>query len=322
MASFVNAMCAALLMTALAIVPAVRAEPLRTRDLIDLWPGGVGPGSEQSPAKRTITERSKAAYFPDRSLIGVTRPNLTAFVPDHPNGTSVIVAPGGGYLAIALDRGSYEMARWLNPYGVTVFLLEYRLPGEGHANRQDIPLEDAQRAVRVVRRHAKEWGLDPNKVGFLGGSAGGNLAASVGTLFDKVAYQPTDDADRLSARPDFQILLYPVISMENGLTHVPTRTNLLGPSPSPEMIEACSLERHVTKSVPPTFIVVAEDDPVVLPENSIRYYTALKDAGVPAELHVFKEGGHGFGIRDARQLPVSNWPHLAVSWLRAGGFIQ
>jgi acetyl esterase/lipase len=301
---------------------AVRAAPLKTRDVVDLWPGGVGPGSEKSPAQLAITERSKVAFWPDRIVTGITRPNLTAIVPDKPNGTAVIVAPGGAYSRIVLDKEAAEMARWLNPYGVTVLLMQYRLPAEGHVNGRDVPLQDAQRAIRVVRQNAKEWGLDPNKIGFLGGSAAGHMAASLGAAFDKKVYEPVDAADSLSARPDFLLLLYPVISMEEKITHLESRTNLLGKDPSPDLIKQYSPDQHVTKQSPATFIVLAEDDPAVPPENGIRYHNALKEQGVPSELHTFKEGGHGFGIRDARQLPVSDWPNLAAIWMRSRGFIK
>ena len=298
------------------------AAPLKTRDVIELWPAGVGPGSEKSPAQLTVTERSKVAYWPDRIITGITRPNLTAIVPDKPNGTAVIVAPGGAYSRIVLDKEAAEMARWLNPYGVTVLLMQYRLPGEGHVNGADVPLEDAQRAVRLVRQNAKEWGLDPNKIGFLGGSAAGHMAASLGAEFDKKVYAPLDDADKLSARPDFLLLLYPVISMAEKTTHLESRTNLLGKDPTPEQIKAYSPDLHVTKASPPTFIVFAQDDPVVPPENSLRYCNALKQQGVPCSLHSYREGGHGFGIRDARQLPVSEWPKLAAAWMKSRGLIK
>lgn len=298
------------------------AEPLKTRDVIELWPGSVGPGSEQSTVQLTVTERSKVAYWPDRVVTGITRPNLTAFVPDKPNGTVVIAAPGGAYSRIVLDKEAAEMARWLNPYGVTVLLMQYRLPAEGHANGRDVPLQDAQRAVRLVRQNAKAWGLDPNKIGFLGASAAGHMAASLGAKFDSKVYEPVDAADTLSARPDFLLLLYPVVSMETGLTHLESRTNLLGKDPSPALIKAYSADQQVTKNSPPTFVVLAENDSAVPPANGIAYHNALKALGVPTELHVFKEGEHGFGIRDARQLPVSNWPNLAATWLKSFGFIQ
>lgn len=295
--------------------------PLKTQDVIDLWPNSVGPGSEKSPAELKITERSKVAYWPDRIVTGITKPNLTAFVPDHPNGTVVIAAPGGAYARIALDKEAAEMAHWLNPYGVTVLLMQYRLPAEGHANGKDVPLQDAQRAVRVVRQNARQWGLDANKIGFLGASAAGHMAASLGTQFEKKVYEPVDSADSLSARPDFEILLYPVISMDDKLTHLESRTNLIGECPSESLIQAYSANLHVKPDTPPTFIVLAEDDPAVPPANGIVYHDALKKAGVPSELHLFDEGGHGFGIRDARQLPVSGWPNLAAKWLRGLGYV-
>jgi acetyl esterase/lipase len=310
------------LMTCLMAAGAASAAPLKTRDVVELWPGGVAPGSERSPAQLTVTERSKVAYWPDRIVTGITRPNLTAFVPDKPNGTAVIVAPGGAYARIVLDKEAAEMARWLNPYGVTVLLMQYRLPAEGHANGKDAPLQDAQRAIRVVRHHAREWGLQPDKIGFLGASAAGHMAASLGTQYAKKLYDPMDAADDLSARPDFLLLLYPVVSMEDNVTHLESRTNLLGKDPAPELITEYSADRQVTRESPKTFIVVAKDDPVVPPENSIRYHEALGRLGVASELHAFAEGGHGFGIRDARQLPVSAWPGLAASWMKANGFLQ
>jgi acetyl esterase/lipase len=281
----------------------------------------VAPGSENSTATPTVLERSKVLYWPDRALTGIITPSLTAFVPDKPNGMVIIAAPGGAYSRIAIDKESSEMARWLNPYGITLLLMQYRLPAEGHKNGADVPLEDAQRAVRIVRAHAKEWGLDANRIGFLGASAGGHMAASLGAEFGKKVYEPMDEADKLSARPDFLLLLYPVVSMEDRITHMESRTNLIGKTPTPEQIKAYSPNLHVTKANPPTFITLADDDPAVSPENGLSYYLALHQAGVQAELHIFKDGNHGFGIRDARQMPVSNWPHLAVEWMRATGFL-
>jgi acetyl esterase/lipase len=309
-------------MTCLMAANAAYAAPLKTRDVIELWPGGVAPGSEKSPAQLTVTERSKIAYWPDRIVTGITRPNLTAIVPDKPNGTAVIVAPGGAYSRIVLDKEAAEMARWLNPYGVTVLLMQYRLPAEGHVNGKDAPLQDAQRAIRVVRQNAREWGLQPDKIGFLGGSAAGHMGASLGAQFAKKVYAPVDAADSLSARPDFLLLLYPVVSMEDKFTHMESRTNLLGKDPSPDLIKEYSPDQQVTKDSPKTFIVNARDDAVVPPVNGAMYCDALKKAGVACELNTFDEGGHGFGIRDARQLPVSTWPQLAASWMKAGGFIQ
>ncbi len=314
----------ALIISGLLLASSACAAPLATRQVINLWPGtGIGPGSEQSPAQLTITERSKVAYWPDRIITGITRPNLTAFVPDHPNGTAVIVAPGGAYSRIVLDKEAAEMARWLNPHDVTVFLMQYRLPAEGHKDGKDVPIEDAQRAVRVVRAHAKEWGLNPNKIGFLGASAAGHMAAMLGDEFNKSLYKPVDAADKLSARPDFMILLYPVITMQANLTNTSSRNNLLGKQPPAALVNAYSAEKHVTKDNPPTFITLAQNDPAVPANaNGIAYAKALQKAGVAVDLHVFKLGGHGFGIRDTRQLPVSHWPQLATIWLQIQGYIK
>jgi len=294
---------------------------LNTRDVIEIWPNGIAPGSEHSSAVLKITERSQVAFWPDRIITGITRPNLTAFVPDHPNGTAIIVAPGGAYGRIVLDKEAAEMARWLNPLGVTVFLMQYRLPAEGHENGKDAPLSDAQRAVRFVRKHASEWKLDPRKIGVLGSSAAGHMMGMLGAKPDQSSYAAIDDVDKLSARPDFMILMYPVISMDTDIVNMESRNNLLGKDPTPELITAYSADRQVQPGSAPTFIVVTEGDRAVPPENGTRYCNALKKVGVSCELHSFKEGGHGFGIRDARQLPVSDWPNLATKWLKTNGFI-
>lgn len=297
------------------------ANSLNSRDVFEIWPNGVAPGSEHSPAELKITERSQVAFWPDRILTGITRSNLTAFVPDHPNGTAVVVAPGGAYGRIVLDKEAAEMARWLNPLGITVFLMQYRLPAEGHDNGKDAPLADAQRAIRFIRQHAKEWNLNPNKIGMLGSSAAGHMTAMLGAQFNKIIYPPIDDMDRLSARPDFVILMYPVISMDTSIVNMESRNNLLGKDPSPELINDYSADKQVNKHSPPTFIVVTEDDHAVPAENGQRYCNALKAVSVECELHSFKEGGHGFGIRDARQLPVSNWPNLAAQWMKRSGML-
>lgn len=298
----------------------VTAAPLKTRDVIELWPG-VAPGSETSSATLTVTERSKVPYWPDRALTGVTRPSLTAFVPDKPNGTVVIVAPGGAYTRIAIDKESSEMARWLNPQGVTVLLLQYRLPGEGHQNSMDVPLQDAQRAMRVIRANAGEWKLDTARVGAIGMSAGGSLAATLGTQYAKASYAPRDAVDRLSARPDFLGLLYPVVSMTDALTHAQSRELLLGSAtPSAALIAEFSAEQHVSKDTPPTFLACANDDGSVPPENSVAFYRALRAAGVPAELHVFRVSGHGFGIRGAKEA-AAEWPNLFMAWMGANAML-
>ena len=297
------------------------APALANGKVIELWPDGIAPGSAASTRVFTLTERSTAAFRPDRVATGITRPSLTAFVPDQPNGTVVIAAPGGAYSRIVVDKEAAEIARWLNPLGVTVLILLYRLPGEGHTNASDAPLADAQRAVRVVRQHAVEWGLRPDQVGFLGASAGGHVGAMLGGQFDKPAYRPVDSFDRVSARPDFMVLLYPVISMEDDLCNAESRANLLGKNPSAEEIKAYSADARVTANSPETFIVLADDDSTVSPKNGVSYLNALVKHGVRAMLCSYPEGGHGFGTGEGRQLALSEWPTLAAEWLSCGGHL-
>ena len=298
--------------------------PLCTHDRIELWPDGVAPGSEDSPARYTISERSSDVFWPHRVVSGITRPSLTAYLAGQPNGCAVIVAPGGGYECIALDVEAAEMAVWLNPLGVSVFVMHYRLPAEGHAAGNagaDAPLADAQRALRVVRGNASQWGIDPQRVGFLGCSAGGHVGALLATQHARLTYAPVDAADRLSARPDFLILLYPVISMSDALAYAGSRRNLLGTAPTQAAIDAYSAELHVDADTSPAFIVVAEDDPAVPPQNAVVFHEALRRCGVAGELHAYAAGGHGFGIREARLPPLSDWPRRAADWLAVRGFL-
>ena len=297
------------------------AAPLADRQVIDLWTS-TPPGTEASPAKPTVTERSKSMFQPDRALTGIVAPSLTALVPPKPNGTSIIVAPGGAYARIVLDKEGKEIADWLRPLGITVFLMTYRLPAEGHLDGQDVPLQDGQRAVRLVRSHAAEWGLDPDRIGFMGFSAAGHLGASLLAGYERDSYKPRDETDKVSARPSFTVLGYPVVSMETGVTHEESRTNLIGKSPSGALIERYSADKQIAKGAPETFIFAADDDPAVPPENSIRLYLGLKRAGVPAEMHLYKEGGHGFGIERAAGLPAAGWINLCEAWMRRIGVLK
>jgi acetyl esterase/lipase len=308
----------ALVRYAHAVPPVPAIDPAVTE--VPLWPG-VAPGSQGLALEESITERSPDPRLPDRFVAGVLRPRLLVFRAAKPNGTGVIVTPGGGYVREVLDKEGFETARWLAARGVSAFVLLYRLPGEGHAQRADVPLQDAQRAVRLVRSRAREFGLDAHRIGFLGFSAGGHVAASVATRFDAKVYGALDALDAGSARPDFSILLYPVISMDANIAHGGSRQALLGEAPSAATVATCSLDNAVTAATPPTLLILADDDTAVLPENSVRYYSALRRHGVPVELHVYARGGHGFGIRLAQGLPVGNWPEVAWTWLAASGFV-
>ena len=305
------------LQPARAAPPAAAIEPAASE--IALWPGAA-PGSETLALNETITERSTDPAVHDRFVAGVLRPRLLVFRAQTPNGTAVIITPGGGYVRTVLDKEGFETARWLAARGVSAFVLVYRLPGEGHERRADVPLQDAQRAVRLVRARAHELGIDVHRIGFLGFSAGGHVAASVATRFDARVYAPVDALDAASARPDFSILLYPVVSMDASIAHAGSRRALLGDAPSPTALATHSLENAVTAATPPTLLILTDDDTVVLPENGLRYHASLRRNHVPAELHIFARGKHGFGIRGAQGLPVGDWPELVGAWLAASGF--
>ncbi|PCF94311.1 alpha/beta hydrolase [Vreelandella nigrificans] len=289
------------------------ANTLQHEAVLPLW----DKRPEGTPVDLTpmVDERSKNLFRPDRALTGIVEPSLTAWVPERPNGASIIIAPGGSYRRVVLDKEGIEIAKALAPLGVTSFLLTYRLPGEGHANRADAPLADAQRAMRLVRRHANEWGLDPERIGFLGFSAAGHIGASLATGYNRELYEADGTEQAVSARPDFVALVYPVVTMQDNSVHEGSRTALLGDSPTPQQKSNHSPEEHVTAGTPEVFLVLADDDPSVPPANAIAFYNALHAAGVKTELHIFRDGGHGFGISGASGKPVSGWPLLLADWM-------
>lgn len=243
------------------------------------------------------------------------KPTLTIYLPpkEKANGTSVVVCPGGGYGGLALDHEGHQIAKWLNFNGVTAFILKYRCKGVGYSH--PYPLLDAQRAIRTVRSKAKDFNVDPSKIGIIGFSAGGHLASATGTHFDSGKADAKDDIDKVSCRPDFMLLIYPVITMTEEFGHSGSKENLLGKNPDKKLAEFMSSELQVTAQTPPTFLVHTEEDTGVPAENSICFYLALKKAKVPAELHVFQKGPHGFGL--ARDLPTASaWPDMCLKWLR------
>jgi acetyl esterase/lipase len=229
--------------------------------------------------------------------------------------TGVVVFPGGGYTHLAMDHEGQQVAAWLNSYGITAFVLRYRLGPKYH---HPVEMQDGQRAVRWARAHATEFGIDPHRIGVWGFSAGGHLASTVGTHFDEGNTASSDPVERESSRPDFLILAYPVITFEEPYVHRGSRNALLGPNPSPDLIQLLSNERHVTPQTPPTFLFHTSDDPVVPVQNSIDFYLALRAAGVPAEMHLYQHGPHGVGL--ARNDPeLASWPDLLAAWLKARG---
>lgn len=281
-----------------------------------LWPDRTAPGSDRVAARQVIVERGSDRAAPDRIITGVTQPYLVVYRPKQASGTALLVAPGGGYERVVLDKeGSALAPAFADDAGLTLFVLRYRLPGDGHAAAREAPLADAQRALRLIRTRAGEWGVDPRRIGVLGFSAGGHVAASLGTRFADAVYAPIDATDRESARPDFMLLVYPVIDM-GARAHRGSRARLLGATPTPELMAHYSLQNRVTADTPPTFLLHAADDTSVPVDNSLLFFDALRRAGVPAELHVYPHGGHGFGVRDAHG-PLAAWPRLAEVWMSA-----
>jgi len=265
-----------------------------------LWPKGApdekgGVGEEQS-----VTSQETP---PVTRIANVTKPTLTVFQPprDKRNGTAVIVCPGGGYGKLAWNKEGTEVCEWLNSIGVTTFALKYRVPKRAGDDTHRLPLQDAQRALSLVRHRAAEWGIDPQRIGIMGFSAGGHLSAAASTNHDKRAYDPADDADRVSCRPDFALLIYPAYLVAKG-----------GQQVAPDL--------PVTSKTPPTFLAQTEDDNVRV-ECSLFYYLALKNAKVPAEMHLYPNGGHGYGLRPSDKL-ISTWPKRAADWLRSLGLLE
>ncbi|MGH9663300.1 MAG: alpha/beta hydrolase [Bryobacteraceae bacterium] len=243
---------------------------------------------------------------------------MTIFLPPaHANGTAVVVCPGGGYAHLAMEKEGIQIAEWLNARGIAAFVLKYRLGPRYHYPAM---LDDAQRAIRTVRANTKEFGVEANRIGIWGFSAGGHLASTTGTHFDAGNPNASDPIDRAGSRPDFMILSYPVITMKDPYVHKGSRRNLLGDNPDPKLEELLSNEDQVTAQTPPTFLFLTNEDKTVPPENSVYFYLALRKAGVPAELHIYEHGPHGVGL--APQDPVlSSWTKRLEDWMRGHGWL-
>ena len=274
------------------IAPLVRAAP---ETPIVLWPGGA-PGALGSEP--------------------VDVPTLTPYLPpkDKATGAAIIVCPGGGYTHLA-DHEGQPVAEWLNSLGVTAFVLKYRFGPRYH---HPAPMQDAARAIRIVRARAVEWRLDPQRIGILGFSAGGHLASTVGTHFDSGNPNAVDAIERVSSRPNLMILIYPVITMRDK-THAGSKKSLLGDEPAPELVTLLSNDEQVTKETPPTFLVHTTTDTAVPVENSLLFASALRKAGVPFEFHLYERGPHGFGLGGKDPI-LATWPERCADWLRLHGF--
>ena len=235
------------------------------------------------------------------------------------SGTAIVICPGGGYGGLAMDHEGHQIARWLNSLGVSAFILDYRHRGKGYGH--PAPLQDAQRAIRVVRAGAKDFHIEPNQIGLLGFSAGGHLTSSAGTHFEPGQTDSPDPALQVSSRPDFLVLCYPVISFVSECAHKGSRRNLLGENPDEDLVKNMSSELQVTKETPPSFLFHTSEDAGVPPENSLLFYLALQKAGVPAELHVYEKGRHGLGL--ALETPgTADWSPRLETWLRTRGLLK
>lgn len=248
-------------------------------------------------------------------------PAITIYSPKEETrtGTAIIICPGGGYGNLAMGHEGKDIAEWLNGLGITGIVFEYRMSRGGY--KHPIPLQDAQRAIREIRSRAKSLGIHSDKIGILGFSAGGHLASSTGTHFDGGNADAADPIERFSSRPDFMILCYPVIAFGESFSHSGSQRNLLGKDASPELLQSMSSEKQVSAETPPTFLFHTDEDTSVPPENSVVFYQALRKAGVPAELHIYKEGGHGLGM--AKLIPgTSDWPKTCEAWLRSQSWLE
>lgn len=252
------------------------------------------------------------------------KPELTVYKPAKPNGTAVVVCPGGGYGGLAMDHEGKQVAEWLNAQGVTAFVLKYRTANKDRPGPLlEAPLLDAQRAIRMVRAKAKDYDLDPKRIGIWGFSAGGHLASTATTHFDLGKKErDADNIEMTSCRPDFAILAYPVITMEDGVTHGGSKRNLLGDKPDAKLVELYSNEKQVSKDTPPVFIFHTSADTSVVPENAVRFYLACKAAKVPVEMHIYEKGRHGVGLgTDPRwtggEKSVATWPDRLADWMKA-----
>jgi acetyl esterase/lipase len=284
--------------------------------VIDLWKGEVPGAIHDDNYKQTVDSADNWI-----KMKFVTKPIMDMYQAplEKATGTAVIVCPGGGYSALAIAHEGKEIALWLNSLGITAFVLKYRLPHDDIMVDKSVgPIQDAQKAMRMIRQHAKEWNIHPRKIGVIGFSAGGHLASTLSTHFKENVY---DMADTTSARPDFSVLIYPVITMDAASAHMGSRENLLGKDPSSDRVNRFSNELHVNRETPPAFLVHSIDDEAVPVQNSINYAMALRKHEVPCELHVYQSGGHGYGLGRSRNTE-SSWPEACRKWLEARGFLS
>ena len=287
-----------------------------SQTIIPLYKDSI-PNSKPSPNEESSTYEGE-----NKILIvhNVSRPSLTVFLQpkEKASGAAVIICPGGGYSILAASHEGYDVAKKLNEMGVAAFVLKYRIPDDKTMLNKEIgPLQDAQRAIQIVREEAVEWNINPSRIGILGFSAGGHLASTAGTHFNKAVIE---NKNNTSLRPDFMVLVYPVISFTDSIGHIGSRDNLLGKNPSEEKIRAYSGELQVVANTPPAFLVHAGNDDVVKVQNSIRFYEAEQKNNIPAELHIYPKGGHGFGMNNPTTKDL--WMERLKNWLDLNGWLK
>jgi len=295
---------------------AINGSLLGQNKVIELWSGKV-PGAIRNDKFQPAVD--SAAGWIDKRLI--TNPSLDIYpAPEaKATGTAVIICPGGAYGGLAIKHEGAQVAKWLNSLGITAFVLKYRLPDDSIMENKSIgPMQDGQRAIRLVRSHVKEWGINPKKIGIMGFSAGGHLASTLSTHFNEKVYESDDST---SGRPDFSLLIYPVISMDSTITHWGSRVNLLGGTPTPELVKHYSNELQVNSGTPPAFMVHSLDDGAVPVQNSISYALAMHKFNIPCELHLYQTGGHGYGLGKSANTE-SAWPEACRKWLETSGFLK
>lgn len=281
------------------------------QQIFPLWEKGKIPNYQKSNGKEEV---------PDRDIIfikNIQEPTIEVLLPSKKsaNGMAVIICPGGGYGGVSYDWEGTDVGKWLNSRGIAAFVLKYRMPqAESVVTSYKAPIQDAQRAIRFIRANAAKYNVDVNKVGVMGFSAGGHLASTLATHFETSYYSPIDDMDTLSTRPDFAMLIYPVISMKNGVTHKGSQMNLLGKNASEELILQFSNELRVTEKTPVSFLIHSENDNAVPIENSILFYQALVKNKVPATMHFYPKGGHGYGLGKSNP-EAPDWSAVAQEWL-------
>ena len=284
-----------------------------SQDIVSLWEDQDIPNYKTSNQKESI--RQGDIIF----IQNVQKPSLEIFLPSekNSNGMAVLILPGGGYGGVAYDWEGTDYAKWLNSKGIAAFVLKYRMPqAKSVLTSYDAPIQDAQRAIRYIRANNEKFNVDKNKVGVIGSSAGGHLASTLGTHFSENYYQLKDSIDKEPTRPDFMMLIYPVISMKKGITHKGSRNALLGKNASEDLVTKFSNELQVSENTPPTFIIHSGDDKVVPVENSLLMYKALKDKNIETTMHIYPSGGHGYSMGESNN-NAPNWTSLAEEWLQS-----